>query len=328
MHSPSKNRLSEITANFTLAILLLIAILLLPARSRGAVWHPFASYNEVLDSLRLVYVKIYDTERDTIFDTVWTSVYRYDSSLYFNPGTADTAYTLTIYPYWPGVTVAKPVVFSTEDGIARDSITIPFAFEAGEADSVVERFIRSGTVIQTNRWPAPSGELSVTHALIADHHYTAAFETYFTNDTLPMGGCVFANTIETADSGTGSFLPAPVSGSKWVTAYIDLSDGSVNSGSFMNPRKNVTLTLSLEGATTLWLDSTAIVPKTYSAPVDTTGRATFMIPVNSFLTPKGSYFRLEWRAKDGYSISSGTIKKFVVDSIPDPVNIANTKEVY
>lgn len=137
-------------------------------------------------------------------------------------------------------------------------------------------------------------------------------------------------TGQSSDSAMGwkTADPAAVGSPVYVSAYIDIGTGIVDTLGQMIPRENMLLRLNLVGGLTFNDGSWIIVPRQQEERPNASGRATFLIPTNDALTPSDSYYELSFVARDGASMTRGIIKKFVVDSLTDPINIMNATEVW
>jgi len=131
------------------------------------------------------------------------------------------------------------------------------------------------------------------------------------------------------DSIEGSLnAPSAAGPVNYVTAYIDVGSGIIDSSSgAMIPRDRLKFTLSLVGEPSLNDGSWAYVPKDWEKAPNASGRVTFTIPANTVLTPEGSYYELRYQTSDRRTRSSGVYRMFIVDTIPDPINILETTEV-
>lgn len=174
------------------------------------------------------------------------------------------------------------------------------------------------------------------YATLADSHSVTTFPTeqnwalngadpykiefyWYTNDS--------AEYVESIIPGAGGSLPSPVT-SGWVYLYVDVGEGRIDpSTGTMIPKEKVDLFLQLVGAQGIHDTSWVIVPTLYKKKPDATGRAIFTVPANTVLRPKGSFYELTWSAKDRGLYSWGTIRKFVLDTIPTSINVLQTQEV-
>lgn len=124
-------------------------------------------------------------------------------------------------------------------------------------------------------------------------------------------------------------VPAAAAGVNWVAAYIDIGSGIIDSATgLMIPRTGLRWSLTLVGEPTLNDGTWAYAPKVYQKQPDSDGRTIFYVPANTPLTPAGSYYILTYTAWDGSSLRTSEIRKFILDTIPDPVNILNTTKVW
>lgn len=124
-------------------------------------------------------------------------------------------------------------------------------------------------------------------------------------------------------------VPLPTTTAASVNAYIDISTGAVDSTTgLMVPRTDLVLYLNLIGQGVMISGSWIIVQTRYEGQPTAAGRTTWTIPANTALTPAGSYYELWFEGWDGMMMTSGVVKKFVVDSIIDPLDISTATEVW
>ena len=140
-------------------------------------------------------------------------------------------------------------------------------------------------------------------------------QTWVANDTFTLSG--YLN------------VPAAAAGANYVTIYLDAVTGMVDSSTgAVIARDRLQFFLSLVGEPGLQSDSDhVIVPKTKKKRPTSTGRVSFTVMANTGLTPAGSYYSLYYKALDGSSNFSGYTRKFVVDTLTDPINILDCEEV-
>lgn len=124
-------------------------------------------------------------------------------------------------------------------------------------------------------------------------------------------------------------MPAAATSPNYVRAYVDIGEGIIDSASgSMIPRTAIRLYLELVGSPTLNDGSWMIVPRRQVKSPDANGRVNFIIPANTVLTPEGSHYILSFRAYDGTQQITGELKKFIVDTIPDPLLILDATETW
>lgn len=124
-------------------------------------------------------------------------------------------------------------------------------------------------------------------------------------------------------------LPPAVATAPYVAAYYDGGAGFIDSATgLMIMRTNITYYCQIVGARGLANDSLGVVPQMQSKRPDSSGRVTFLVVANQFLTPPTSYYRFWYEARDQRTRVRRTIRNFIVDSLPDPVNILTTTEVF
>jgi|GEM_PF-6903573 len=124
-------------------------------------------------------------------------------------------------------------------------------------------------------------------------------------------------------------LPPAADSAPYVYAYYDGGTGFIDSVTgLMITRSNAIYYCQIIGAHAFADASWGIVPQMQSKRPDASGRVKFLVVANLFLTPPTSYYRLWYEARDGATRVRRTIRNFVVDSLPDPVNILTTTEVF
>lgn len=115
----------------------------------------------------------------------------------------------------------------------------------------------------------------------------------------------------------------------FVSAYLDAGSGIVDAGGNMVPRRNVRFFLDLEGGQRGYhTDTWALIWQSYEGRPTAAGRVTFRVPANTKITPSGSYYVLRFEARDGHSLSRGTIYSFQLDTLPDPIMIFDATPIY
>lgn len=127
-------------------------------------------------------------------------------------------------------------------------------------------------------------------------------------------------------SGVG---PAASPTNAMVTVYYDVGQGIMDSlTGNMEIRSGVKLTLELIGASSLSDGSWGILPVATTRKPNVNGRCQWHVPANTVLSPAGSKYHLSWQARDGWFTRRGSIKTFIVDTIPDPLNIIDATTVW
>ncbi len=120
--------------------------------------------------------------------------------------------------------------------------------------------------------------------------------------------------------------PDPAAGPDYITAYLDISTGAFSGGS-MVPHVNIIGKLHLLGAPFFAGGTWAIIPTVYPDTADSNGRLTWQIPVNTSLTPAGSYYELYLETRSGRPLTYLRAKRFSTDTTADPLNILDATEV-
>ena len=153
-------------------------------------------------------------------------------------------------------------------------------------------------------------------ALVNSPGYTFAGSTFTVSaaDTLAVLGYDISAPAATADS-------------NYVTAYIDLGSGVIDSATgLMIPAEDVEMTLTLIGNPRLTDGTWLIIPTVQQKRPDANGRVQFTIPATSVMTPSGAYYKLTYKKRGGLSYLSGLARQFYVDTTPDPLNILDATE--
>lgn len=158
----------------------------------------------------------------------------------------------------------------------------------------------------------------------------------------PPGFGFASSKIITVDTGSGSTsvdtifgygmsAPAASPAVNYVTAYMDLTEGPVDTTGNIIPRTDVTLWLILSGygSTAPRIDSSwGILPKEYSAKPNSSGRAMFRVPANTIITPSNTHWEVSWSASGSTSMFSRKLLfKVRLDTIPDPINLLTATKV-
>ena len=168
-------------------------------------------------------------------------------------------------------------------------------------------------------------------AQIGTDEDSLAFRAVYDNPlyVFPTTWDSLAWTSDTTDTIFGYLnVPAAAIAVNYVTAYVDLGAGFIDSVSgAMTPRTKVKIACNLLGGRNITGSTWALVPKTQKKKPDANGRVQFFLPANTVIEPAGSYYELTWEARDGADLLTGTIRKFIVDTLPDPINILEATEV-
>ncbi len=114
---------------------------------------------------------------------------------------------------------------------------------------------------------------------------------------------------------------------EYVTVFLNVGSGVVDSASgAMLPRDRAEITLTLVGEPRLNDGSWSYIPKVQKKKPDVDGQVQFQVPANTALSPAGSYYVLTYEVRDRRSSSTGEIRRFVVDTLTDPINILDCEE--
>ncbi|MFQ5453701.1 MAG: hypothetical protein ACE5D6_05895, partial [Candidatus Zixiibacteriota bacterium] len=123
-------------------------------------------------------------------------------------------------------------------------------------------------------------------------------------------------------------LPAAATTPGYVSAYMDIGTGFVDSASGnWVARDQIIMKLNLIGAQYLSCGNLLLVPKEQEKTPDANGRVTFRTIANAGCSPLDSYYELSFETRDRRSKMSGVIKTFVLDTLTNPINIINATEV-
>jgi hypothetical protein len=153
-------------------------------------------------------------------------------------------------------------------------------------------------------------------------------------------GCPFDTTHFTVDTGLSgtsndtifancTSVPSPAAGVNYVTAYIDIGAGIVDTSGSMVTRDDLELRIMLDGPPDLRIGTSwQLVPRVYRATSNGSGQYMFRLPATTVMTPTGSAkYEMNFIGRSGQPISIGPIFKFVVDTIPDPLNLLEATRV-
>lgn len=138
-------------------------------------------------------------------------------------------------------------------------------------------------------------------------------------------------TGQTSDSAVGwkTTDPAAASTPSYVNVYFDVGAAYIDSTTgLMVTREKVDIYCELIGGKYLTGTTWALLPQIPPKRPDTAGRVQFLLPANTKIMPAGSYYQLSWRARDGYNILGDVLRKFIIDTLPDPINIWEATEVH
>jgi len=112
----------------------------------------------------------------------------------------------------------------------------------------------------------------------------------------------------------------------YVRVYFDVTSGVVSGGA-LEPRANIEFQLKLIGGPPMSYGGWGIIPKLWKArPVG--GRVTFDVPPTTLVNPDGAYYLLTYTARVGPYPIRGTVKRFYVDTLVDPLNVLDADEAY
>lgn len=247
----------------------------------------------------------------TKVDSITISSFPTDTTIPLNN---DFTYKLEHIWFFPSETIM------TENHLAGDAA--PNVYHAsflssGGYDSVTA-LLFSGYETLTDSYSINTFPTEANWALNGTDPYKIEFYWYV-NDS--------AEYTESIIPGAGGSLPTPTTPG-WVYLYVDVGEGRIDpSTGTMVPKEKVDLFLQLVGAQGIHDTSWVIVPTLYKKKPDAAGRAIFTVPANTVLRPKGSFYELTWSAKDRGLYSWGTIRKFILDTIPSSINVLQTQEV-
>lgn len=342
-----------------IACLIAIAIILLVAKSWGAAFNKRLRFIGDYDSVKVVWAqKVADSSLFT--DSIWVTSIPTDTFIAIND-----AYDWDIwYCYWSAgeevsigefikFTAGPATISSTDKGemarMAADSVTVDhgaglygpgsgigsdtliyYASDTGNGTRVegvqVSMYTIGGTQVGAkqltdatggNIWALNSGD-TLLPVVYGPHTYLWELDTI-----------IF--TGQTTDSAMGWKMadPSAAAGVSYVTAYFDVGAAYIDSGTgLMATREQVDIYCELIGGKYLMGTTWALLPQIPPKRPDTSGRVRFFLPANGEIMPAGSYYQLSWRARDGYSMYGDVLRKFIVDTLPDPINIWEATEVY
>ena len=168
----------------------------------------------------------------------------------------------------------------------------------------------------------------VTNSDSITHSAASAFYTFHKDspagpdewDSVTYAG-TFVDTIW-ATPGT----PSAPSSLDFVAVYADIGKGQIDSvAGTMFPRTNLKIHLNLIGGpffTSDWV----VVPESYVEKPNSDGRVVFYVPATTILTPSSGYYIMTYTG-GRRSQMSGEIRRFILDTIPDPIDVVNTTPV-
>jgi len=115
----------------------------------------------------------------------------------------------------------------------------------------------------------------------------------------------------------------------YVTCYINMAYSQVSPGGVLSKITSGKAFLTLIGEPGIhFCDSTwGFIPISYPAKADPNGRFTFYVPANTKLCPPGSYYELRFAGIPGSYFFGSSYTRFLVDTLPDPLNILDAPRV-
>ena len=123
--------------------------------------------------------------------------------------------------------------------------------------------------------------------------------------------------------------PGAAAGVDFVRAYIDIGEIHIDTltGAPI-PYKKIELFLDLIGNPIAISGDWFLPPLTYKGKTDADGRVFFDVPANTKMTPPGTYYSLRYEGKGRRGRLRGHIGNFVIDTLPDPLQIINAIGVW
>lgn len=123
--------------------------------------------------------------------------------------------------------------------------------------------------------------------------------------------------------------PGAAAGVDFVRAYIDIGEVHIDTltGAPI-PYKNVELFLDLIGNPIAISGDWFLPPLTYKGKTNAAGRVSFDVPANTKMSPNGTYYSLRYEARGRRGRLRGHIGNFVIDTLPDPLQIINAMSVW
>ena len=247
----------------------------------------------------------------------------------------DSAYNYYIYASWVGndgftsslpepINIQTPNITVNLSGDGTDTLLI-VAYDS-LADAVVENVVidiknAGGTTVIAKRTNA-SGEVTAT---LMDG-YTYYIYGY-------GGGVVW--DIDTVSSSAGAtdtmwgytlFTPPAAGDVNWVNVYLDVGTGFIDSSDGSRiPLTNIEFTLTLIGGEGLSDGSWGFIPIDSTVRPSSEGRVLWSVPANTISGMEDSYYELRYKRRGRSSLASGVFKTFIVDTIPDPLNIIDAE---
>lgn len=242
-----------------------------------------------------------------------------DTSTAAPSSSIDTSITISdvgLYQVWVDLSYSGDWVSSQNDYLYGDSAVATsyrFRYLFETADSVY--------LIHDNdtTWYTSVTEIDSTFT-VSEGLEVFLFGIKYAGESEWVAGTYYFNNI--VGGGVG---PAP--GVDFVTLYIDIGTGAVTSGGAMTPWTRIEARLNLIGEENLMYSTTwGIVPEVYIG-TPSSGRITFRVPANTKLTPTGSYYELSFKTYSRYSSYTRKYMNFIVDTLPDPLNILEATRV-
>lgn len=122
--------------------------------------------------------------------------------------------------------------------------------------------------------------------------------------------------------------PAATATSDWVLAYADVTRGVIDTitGLYVGAT-DMLVKIFLVNADHFTNNAFIILPDVYEETPDNTGRVKFVLPANTKLSPPGSYYEMYFTGRRGRTLGGGMIKRFIVDTFPDPLDISTAASV-
>lgn len=122
------------------------------------------------------------------------------------------------------------------------------------------------------------------------------------------------------------FDPPAAAAASWVNMYLDVGTGWIDSATgYRIPLTEVEFTLTLSGVEGLNDGSWGFIPVDSSVRPDANGRVLWSGPANTIPGLEDSFYELRYKRRGHGSLASGLFKRFIVDTIPDPLNIIDAE---
>lgn len=197
----------------------------------------------------------------------------------------------------------------------------------GLTDSIRVRNYTDGALVGHVGFTAKQSYISPM-AVTSGHLYQRDIEIWFNGSDAGANWVSERSTVASAGGSVICPTPTALPSTHWVTLYVYLGTPGVDSSlSFIVPKTKAELICELIGPHGMTADTVSLIPTEIRRRPDATGYVYFNVIANTKISPQGSYYNVYYRSRDGHTSAFGLLKKFVLDTVPDPINITATTEV-